>query len=101
MRVEYATTRLKKICTNQREMRKKIPAENLGRVQNRLAALGVAESFEELRLSDRRGRWHELKGDQRGKWAGWTSPNHRIIVDPREDGEVIVCVIEAVYEDYH
>lgn len=101
MRVVYADKKLEKLCTNEREMRRQ-RADIADKLKNRIVALESAPSLDAMPTWDPLGRWHELKADRAGQWAGSLSRNWRIIVVPLDttgDGDVTVSVVEV--GDYH
>lgn len=102
LEVLYEDKKLEKLCTDEREMRKK-RADVADRLRLRIKALETAESLGSLPTHDPLGKWHQLGEDLDGLWSGKLSPNYRLLVRP-EDFEnprcaVTVTVIE-IY-DYH
>ncbi|MEX2179217.1 MAG: type II toxin-antitoxin system RelE/ParE family toxin [Gemmatimonadaceae bacterium] len=71
-----------------------IGADIVSTVRNILAVLDVAESPMALNLP--RYRLHRLKGQRRGYWAVWVTPNWRIVFTFR-NGDA--CDVELI--DYH
>lgn len=97
MEVRYEDNKLEKLCTDEREMRRK-RADIADKLRLRLKALEAAETVDELPESDPLGRWHPLSANRTGQWAGKLSPNYRLLVRPEgsDDGTSagIVTVIE-------
>jgi len=93
--VVYASNKLEKLCTSDREMRRQ-RADIAGKLKLRLKALEAASSVEELPEQDPLGRWHPYKGDRVGEWSGDVSRNWRLIVRevPGEAAAVCVEVVE-------
>lgn len=102
MEVRYDDKKLKKLCTDEREMRRK-RSDIATKLKLRIKALETAHSVGELSSHDPLGGWHELTGDRNGQWAGKLSANYRLLIQPDGDGEnwdaVTVTVIEI--DDYH
>lgn len=100
--VRYEDSKLEKLCTDEREMRKK-RADIASRLRLRINALQIAQTVGELQTLDPIGYWHELGADRDGMWAGKLSGNFRLLIRPEGDAEswkaVTVTVIEIV--DYH
>lgn len=102
LKVEYASAKLEKLCTDEHEMQRK-RADIAKGLKLRIKALESAPLFGDLQTDDPLGRWHELTADHRGRWAGKLSVNQRLLVVP--DGSVdaddaaSVTVIDIV--DYH
>lgn len=60
----------------------------------------------DLQRIDPGGRWHPLRGNRDGEWAGDLSGNYRIVVVPTELGPKVALVEEmkvkvTFIEDYH
>lgn len=102
MRVEYEGKKLEKLCTDEREMRKK-RGDIADRLRLRINALKTAESVGELPSHDQRGGWHRLSGDLDGLWAGRLSKNHRLLIRPEDSSDPLeaetVTVVGII--DYH
>lgn len=102
LEVRYEDGKLEKLCTDEREMRKQ-RADIAGKLRLRINALEVAASVGELQIHDPLGRWHPLKADLDGLWAGKLSANYRLLVRPEDSVEptsaVTVTVIDI--DDYH
>lgn len=105
MIVTYASKRLERVCTDERECRKEYP-KLVKRIMLRHNSLEVASSMSDLQRIDPGGRWHPLHGNRNGEWAGDLSGNYRIIVVPTKLGPKVASVEEtevkiASIEDYH
>lgn len=104
MRVKFASKQLEKVCTDESQMRRK-HGNIASKLRLRLNALRQADTVGALPHQDPLGRWHSVDSIHPGCWAGWTSPNHRIIIRPDvQEGGLIastVVTVEAVDEDYH
>lgn len=102
MQVAYATRSLEKLCTDEKEMRRK-RADVAVKLRLRIKALETAENVSHLKIHDPMGRWHALTADLAGQWAGWLSPNHRIIIRPEGGGPPATRTAVTVMEltDYH
>ncbi|PQZ60130.1 plasmid maintenance system killer protein [Microbacterium sp. MYb54] len=102
MEVRYEDQKLKKLCTDEREMKRR-RADIAPRLRLRIKALERAATLGDLPAEDPLGDWHPLTADRVGTWAGKLSANYRLIVSPESDGEakdaVVVTVIEIA--DYH
>ncbi|OHU53446.1 plasmid maintenance system killer protein [Mycobacteroides chelonae] len=102
MDVKYQDRKLEKLCTDEREMRKK-RGDIADRLRLRVTALRIAETVGELATIDPLGDWHQLHENHAGKWAGKLSRNERLLVRPEGDSEpwdaVSVTVIDI--DDYH
>lgn len=109
MLISYASKKLGQLCTRDSVMRKKRP-DIAGKLKLRINALETAGSIEELCDNDPLGKWHRLKENRKGSWAGRLSGNNRLIIKPMQDGLEVVgielerqaseaLVVEIV--DYH
>ncbi|SLI43220.1 type II toxin-antitoxin system RelE/ParE family toxin [Mycobacteroides abscessus] len=100
--MKYQDRKLEKLCTDEREMRKK-RGDIADRLRLRVNALRAAKTVGELATIDPLGNWHQLTGDHLGKWAGKLSRNERLLVRPEGESEpwdaVSVTVIDI--DDYH
>ena len=97
MKLRYASRDLEKICTDARRMQRFLGAERAKKLQLRLDDLLAAEKMADLLQMT--GKWEELKADRAGQWSERLTGNWRLIVQPEEDEEVVVLVVEIV--DYH
>lgn len=102
MDVDYADNGLRKLCTDEKVMRRKrIDIEV--KLKLRLNALRAAEKFGDLRSADPLGKWHPLGDEYPDQWAGELSRNWRLLVRPEgeepEDERTEVTVLDI--KDYH
>jgi len=97
MEVRYVDRKIEKICTNEREMKRKLSQDVAKRLRLRIAELYNAESFDDLLQGT--GRWETLSGDRAGQWSARLTANWRLIVTDEGGTPVVACVIEIV--DYH
>jgi len=102
VRVEYDDPKLERLCTDDAWMRRK-RADIAKKLPLRIKALETADTVGDLPAIDPLGKWHELKGDRPGHWAGKVSDNYRLIVRPGGDGEAWEARVATVTEitDYH
>ncbi|MGO1971602.1 MAG: type II toxin-antitoxin system RelE/ParE family toxin [Propionibacteriaceae bacterium] len=99
--VQYKNNKLRKLCTNQREMQRRRP-DIQRKLRLRMNALRAADALGDLPENDPGGDWHDLKGKRAGIWAGELSGNWRILVEPSPLNSLSAAratVIEI--EDYH
>jgi proteic killer suppression protein len=110
MIIYFATTKLRKICSEHARIVKEWGRVRAKKVQLRLDELNAAEVLEDLRNAP--GGLHELKGDRRGQLALDLDGPYRLIlmsadnpVPEREDGGLDWDRVRAVtilkVEDYH
>ena len=85
MKDYYATRALERLCTDEKEMAKK-RADVAEKLKLRVNAIREAKNFGDLQRIDPLGKWHELKANLAGTWAGRLSPNWRLLVRPEGDG---------------
>lgn len=72
------------------------------RLRLRIKALETAENVGELPTHDPLGKWHPLKADPEGLWAGRLSANYRLLIRPEGQNQqdaVVVTVVDIA--DYH
>lgn len=107
MKLTYKTKSIEKICTDEKEMRKR-RADIEKRLKLRINALEVNATLGDVVANDPLGNWHPLRGNRSGQWAGKVSSNERLIIEPLSNGEVrvesILSTTEAEVqgiEDYH
>lgn len=102
MEVGYSDNRLRKLCTDEKEMRRK-RADIADKLRLRVNALRAARDVGHLKELDPLGRWHDLNGDLVGLWAGTVSRNHRILIRPEGAGPAVTAVTVTVVDidDYH
>lgn len=107
MNLSFRDKSLKKLCTDEKEMRKQ-RGDIEKKLRLRINALEVNATLGDVIENDPLGDWHPLKGNREGQWAGKVSSNERLIVVPLENGGVKVDSILAAteaevhgIEDYH
>jgi proteic killer suppression protein len=103
LEVRYEDKKLQKLCTDEREMRKK-RADIAAKLRLRVKALETATTVGELSTHDPLGDWHQLSANLGGLWAGRVSKNHRLLVRPEDtDHEPWTAVTVTVVDidDYH
>lgn len=102
MRILFADKGLEKLCTDEKEMRRK-RGDIATKLRLRIAALRTAKTVGELPTLDPLGRWHTLTGARAGHWAGWLSRNHRLVVRPEGDGPASASATVTIIDitDYH
>lgn len=101
MELSYSSNKLEKQLTQDKVMRREYSEPWIKKIQLRIAELRVAVDLEELQNGP--GRWHALKGDHAGEWAGDVSGNYRMIITPITDGPILRATavrVEKIY-DYH
>lgn len=101
MKRRFKDNRLEKLCTDEREMRRKRP-DLQKKLRLRLNALRVADTLGDLAQDDPGGAWHDLKGKRAGIWAGELSGNWRLLIEPSPPNSL--SAVEATVidiEDYH
>lgn len=100
--VRYEDKKLEKLCTNEREMRKR-RSDIAAKLRLRIKALETVDCVDELSAHDPLGSWHQLTANLSGLWAGRLSANQRLLIRPDDVAEpkhsVIVTVIHI--DDYH
>lgn len=105
MEVGFASNKLEKSCSDDRQMKKEYGAVIAKALQKRLIELDIAENV--LELQDGLGKWHPLEANYKGCWAASLNGNYRIVVSGENAEELeykwelvsIVCVEEIT--DYH
>jgi proteic killer suppression protein len=97
----FKDNRLEKLCTDEREMRRRCP-DIEKKLRLRINALRTAATVGDLPRHDPGGAWHELKGDLDGIWSGSLSGNWRLLVepDPMKSLSAVVVTVIDIY-DYH
>lgn len=102
LEVRYEDDKLKKLCTDEKEMKKR-RSDIAQKLKLRIKALETAKSVGELATHDPLGNWHQLGADRGGQWAGKLSENYRLLIRPHNASEpwdsVTVTVLEI--DDYH
>ena len=109
MKIQFATKKLQKIMTKEKELKKKFGDDGARRVQSRLSQLEAADTLDDLRKLP--GRCHELSGDLKNHLAVDLQHPYRLIFRPvepvptKKDGGldwtrvIEVVVIDVI--DYH
>ncbi|MGH3349031.1 MAG: type II toxin-antitoxin system RelE/ParE family toxin [Nocardioides sp.] len=97
MELRYADKNLERICTDARQMQRKLGADVAKKLQMRITELVRVEEMKDLLAGT--GKWEQLKGDRAGQWSARLTANWRLIVQPEEGERVTVLVVEIV--DYH
>lgn len=102
LEVRYEDKKLEKLCTDEREMRRR-RSDIADKLRRRIKALETAKSVGELPIHDPLGKWHPLKANLSGLWSGKLSANYRLLIRPADAAEpqnaVTVTVIDI--DDYH
>lgn len=102
MEVQYEDRGLEKLCTDEKEMRRR-RADIADKLRLRIAAVVRATTIADLVALDPGGKWHPLTENRAGTWAGRLSRNWRLIIRPEGDVIAIDAVEVTVTEiaDYH
>ncbi|GHT40572.1 hypothetical protein FACS189443_1110 [Planctomycetales bacterium] len=110
MDIEYANSRIRKICTDFSAARKMLGSKESSVLRERLIQMTDAANLEVLR--DFPGHWHELKGDRKGQLACSLLGRTRLVFTPanvprptKNDGGLdwskVTAVINLEIIDYH
>lgn len=104
MKITYSSTKLEKILSNLRLL-KKYYSTDYDHLRNRLSELEAASSLADISSSPPPRR-HKLYGDRAGMWGIDYSRNDRIVLKPAgnyniEDLASIVEIEIVALEDYH
>ncbi len=84
MQVCFATRKMQKVCSSDKEMRRTFGPELAGRLQQRLAELAAADTLDDIsRLPP--ARCHELKGDRAGQLSVDLGHPRRLVFQPDHD----------------
>ncbi|WP_022878726.1 type II toxin-antitoxin system RelE/ParE family toxin [Microbacterium sp. B19] len=97
MKVLYEDSKLEKLCTDEREMRRK-RTDIADKLRRRIKALETAASVGHLPTHDPLGRWHALSANRNGLWAGKLSANYRLIIRPESSAQTADAVTVTVIE---
>lgn len=97
LEVLYKDKKLEKLCTDEREMRKK-REDVADKLKRRIKALETAPSLGELPMHDPLGKWHQLAANLDGLWAGKLSANQRLLVQPDGSAERLDAVTVTVIQ---
>jgi proteic killer suppression protein len=106
----FASTRLQKLCSSERELRRELGSGGAKKAAAHLASLRAADCVEEFRLLP--GRCHELDADRSGQFALTLADGKRLVFEPTEspppvkaDGGLDWTAIRSVrvieIADYH
>jgi toxin HigB-1 len=83
MDISFANNHLKKCANSDSFARQKMGSVRARLYKQRLDEILASDSMEDLRHMP--GRYHELTGDLKGKWACNLDQPYRIIMTPHED----------------
>lgn len=83
MELEFATTRLLKLCSDERGLRRTLGPASAKKLQAHLKSLQAAAALDEFRFLP--GRCHELAGDRAGQLALELPDGRRLIFEPAAD----------------
>ena len=97
MKLSYADNSLERVCTDERQMQKKLGANVAKKLKLRIAELVRVDEMKDL--LEGTGKWEQLTGDRAGQWSAHLTANWRLIVEPVDGEQVTVLVVEIV--DYH
>lgn len=95
--MRYADKKTEKLCTDEREMRRK-RGDIADRLRLRIKALETAANLGELTTHDPLGKWHPLGANLIGLWAGKLSANHRLLIRPEESANPLHAVTVTVID---
>lgn len=104
MNISYTSTKLERILTNERLIKKEYTAF-YSKVIIRMSELRAVNNLEEIPHVPPPNR-HKLKGDYKDCWGIDVSKNFRIVLRPLGDWEEsdlkTICNVEIIsLEDYH
>lgn len=101
MIITFADRNLKKYANNNTLAIKKMGAKRAKIYQRRIDDIATAESFADLEFLP--GRFHQLSGDKKDKWACDLDHPYRLVFEPAEnpipkdeDGKQILIEIKSV-----
>lgn len=97
MELRYADRALERVCTDSRQMQRKLGPQVAKALRLRITELVRVETITDLLLVT--GRWEQLTADRSGQWSARLSRNWRLIVEP--DGPELVAVVVVEIIDYH
>jgi proteic killer suppression protein len=83
MKISYANSRIRKICTDAKCASKELEKAATKKLQVQLERLSFVDNLEALRYAP--GHWHELTGDRWGQLAGNIGARIRLIIEPDHD----------------
>ena len=110
MQVEFASTRLQKVCESEKELRRTYGRDCAKQVMTRLADLRAAPTLADMRHLP--GRCHELAGDRAGQLGIVLVGGRRLVLEPtagwpeaKQGGVDVWTEVDAVrvleIVDYH
>ena len=83
MELEFASTKLQKLCSNERNLRRSLGDAGARKVRAHLMSLRAADMLEEFRFLP--GRCHELTGNRSGQLALELPDGKRLIFEPADN----------------
>lgn len=83
MDLEFATTRLEKLCSNERAIQRALGVAGAKKLRAHLKSLAAAAALDEFRFLP--GRCHELAGNRAGQLALELPDGNRLIFEPLAD----------------
>jgi len=83
MDISYANSRIRKLCTDAKEARKKYGKDGADVLEERLKQMRAAQCLEDLRLLP--GGWHELTQNRKGQLACSLLGMNRLVFQPAND----------------
>ena len=83
MDITFASSRIRKICTDDRIAQKELGKEGALVLRDRLDQMQDVDNLEQLRYAA--GDWHELKGDRKGQLACSLRGLKRLVFIPAND----------------
>ncbi|MCC6795256.1 MAG: type II toxin-antitoxin system RelE/ParE family toxin [Candidatus Hydrogenedentes bacterium] len=84
MKVYFRSKKLQKVCSEQREMAKQFGKDMAGKLQQRLAELGAADSLADISYLPP-ARCHELSGSLKGHFSVDLVHPYRLLFVPADD----------------
>ena len=98
MDIAYASSKLERWCTNEKEMRKQFQPAICKTLRRRIKQLESASNLTDI--LEGLGKWHALTGMGESVYAATLSANWRIVVQfGKSENAVDVTVMQVV--DYH
>ena len=110
MEITFPDPRLKKLCEDTAQRKRKFGEPVAGKLKTRLDELDAAQCMEDMRYLP--GRWEELRGDRKGQFSCRLAGGMRLVIAPKRQPPPVkpdggldwraidqVTVIEVV--DYH
>ena len=110
MDISYASSRIRKICTDDKTAKKELGNDGAKVLKQRLEQMQDVDNLEQLRHAA--GDWHELKGNRKGQLACSLHGLYRLVFTPandplptKQDGGLdwtqVTAVINIEVLDYH